>query len=133
MKQILKAGLIMLAFFGLNLAAQDWYHDRDARFQGEQWRGHVFEHVRTDLDHIGSAIWASGRERARLDRTREELSDLQAKLEHSRYDEHELNDVIDSIQKSSNDERLSRRDREVLNDDLTRLRDYRAHHEHWAH
>ena len=63
MKQILKARLIMLACFGLNAAAPDWYHDRDARFQGEEWRGHVFEHVRTDLDHIGSASGAAERER----------------------------------------------------------------------
>jgi hypothetical protein len=121
----------MLACFGLTAVAQDWYHDRDARFHDERWRGHIFEHVRADLDHIGSAIWASGRERARLDRTRQELSELQAKLEHGRFDEHELDDVIDSIRKSSNDERLARRDREVLNDDLARLQDYREHHEHW--
>lgn len=134
MKQILSAGLFMLASFGICSAApQDWYHDRDARFQGEQWRAHVFEHVRADLDHIGSAAWARGRERVRLDRTRQELSDLQMKLENHRYDEHELNDVIDSVQKSANDQRLAPRDRDVLHDDLNRLRDYREHHEHWNH
>jgi hypothetical protein len=131
MKQIIKTGIIMLACFALSAVAQDWYHDRDARFHGEEWRGHVFEHVRTDLDHIGSAVWASGKERQRLDRTRQELADLQAKLEHHRYDEGELNDVIDSIRKSANDDRLAPRDREVLHDDLSRLNDYRAHHEHW--
>jgi hypothetical protein len=133
MKHIFKAGLIMLAAFGLTAGAQDWYHDRDSRFQGEQWRGRVFEHVRVDLDHIGSAIWASGKERKRLDRTKEELVELQGKLENGRYDEHELSDVIDSLKKSANDDRLSSRDRDVLNDDMNRLRDYREHHEHWNH
>ena len=133
MKQMIKAGIVMLACFGLTAAAQDWYHDRDTRFRSEQWRGHVFEHVRADLDHIGSAVWASGKERNRLDRTKQELSELQAKLEGGRYDGGELNDVIDSIQKSANDERLAPRDREVLHDDLNRLRDYREHHEHWNH
>ncbi len=133
MKHIMKSGLIMLACFGLSAMAQDWYHDREGRFQGDQWRGHVFEHVRADLDHIGSAIWASGKERTRLQRTRQELAELQGKLERGRYDEGELNDVIDSLRKSANDERLAPRDRDVLNDDLNRLRDYREHHEHWNH
>jgi hypothetical protein len=133
LKRIVKMGLISVALLGLVAAAQDWYHDRDLRYHEERWRGHVFQEVRMDLDHIGSAIWASGKERARLERTRQELTDLQAKLEYGRYDEHELNDVIDSIRKSSNDNRLALRDREVLNDDLDRLQDYRSHHERWSH
>ncbi len=131
MKPIVKAGIITLACFGMSALAQDWYHDRDTRFQDEHWRAHVFEQVRMDLDHIGSAAWASGKERHRLDRTRNELADLQGKLQRGRYDEHELNDVVDSLRKSANDDRLSPRDRAVLNDDLSRLMDYREHHEHW--
>ncbi len=131
MTRIHKTGLIALACLATSAIGQDWYHQRDERFRGEQWRGRVFEHVRSDLDHIGSAAWASGKERTRLDRTKQELVELQAKLEHGRYDEHELNDVIDSLVKSSNDERLSRRDRDVLSDDLNRLRDYREHHDRW--
>ena len=123
----------MLACFTFTALAQDWYHDRDSRFQGEQWRAHVFEHVRTDLDHIGSAVWAAGKERRRLERTRQELGDLQGKLERGRFDDHELSDVIDSVRKSANDQRLSPRDRDVLSDDLNRLMDYREHHDHWGH
>jgi len=111
--------------------SQDWYHQREERFRGEEWRRHVFEHVREDLNHIGSAIWASGNERARLDRTRQELADLQAKLDHRRFDQGELNDVIDSLAKSADDRRLSPRDRDILHDDDARLRDYREHHDEW--
>jgi len=121
----------MLACLGLNAAAQDWYHDRDDRFRGEEWRGHLFQHVKADLDHIYSAAGAAERERRRLERTKEELAELQVKLENGRYDEHELNDVIDSMRKSANDDRLAPRDRDVLHDDLNRLREYREHHEHW--
>jgi hypothetical protein len=60
------------------------------------------------------------------------LGELQGKLERGFFDEHELNDVVDSIRKSANDERLSRRDRDVLSDDLARLEDYRAHHDNWG-
>jgi len=133
MKKTISAGLLVLACCALTATAQDWYRDREERFRGEQWRGHIFEHVRSDLDHVGSAIWASGKERRRLDRTKQELTELHNKLVQGRYDEHELDDVIDSIVKSANDERLAPRDRDVLHDDLNRLRDYREHHEHWNH
>jgi len=133
MKQIMKAGFFLLACLAFTAGAQDWYHDRDARFRGEEWRGRIFQHVRVDLEHIGSAIWASGKERRRLERTKEELAELQGKLQSGRYDEHELDDVIDSMKKSANDDRLSSRDRDVLFDDMNRLRDYREHHEHWGH
>ncbi len=131
MKRIITAGLLIVGSLVMTVSAQDWYHEREERFRAEEWRHHIFEHVRGDLDHIGSAIWASGKEQTRLRRTRQELSELQAKLDHGRYDERELNDVIDSIRKSANDNRLAQRDRDVLNDDFNRLSDYREHHEHW--
>jgi len=133
MKHILKASLIMLACFGFTAAAQDWYHDRDARFRDEQWRRHLFGHVRMDLDHVQSVTWPGGRDRYRIDRTKHELDELQGKLEHGFYDERELNGVIGSLNRVVADNRMDRRDREILNDDLNRLRDYRAHHEHWIH
>ena len=45
-------------------------------------------------------------------------------------DNGKLNDVIDSIRKSSNDERLAPRDRDVLADDLIRLKEFQDHHNH---
>ena len=134
MKHIFTTGLVAIALLGLNAFAQgDWYHDRDERFRGEQWRAHLFEHVRVDLDHVGSAIFAAPRERRRLDTTKRELADLQNQMMQTggHYNERELNDVIDSMVKSANDQRLAPRDREMLNDDLNRLRDYRANHDHW--
>ena len=121
----------MLALFGLNAAAQDWYHDRDARFRGEEWRGRLFEHVRMDLEHLPSEMFAAPREKRRLENTKRELVDLQGKLARNFYDERELNDVIDSMVKTSNDQRMSPQDRTVVADDLNRLRDYRAHHDTW--
>lgn len=49
-------------------AAQDWYHQREARFSGDQWRPQLFMQVRTDLEHIGSAQGASEKENNRLTR-----------------------------------------------------------------
>jgi hypothetical protein len=131
MKKILTTGLLMLACAGLNASAQDWYHDREERFREEQWRAHLFNHIRVDLDHVQSVTWPGGHDRYRIDKTKFELNELQGKLEHHIYDERELNGVIGSLDKVVLDNHMGPREREILNDDLNRLRDYRAHHEHW--
>ncbi len=130
MKRIMIAGLLVAAL-ALSALGQDWYREREERFRGEEWRSRIFVHVRTDLDHIWSAFRASNKERKRLERTKEELTKMQADLDQGRFDNGILNDVIDSLRKSSNDERLAPRDREVLADDLIRLKDYQDHHNHW--
>ena len=132
-KQMITAGLTLLAFFGLSAAAQDWYHNRDNRYKGEQWRSQVFSQVRSDLDHIYSARRASDKERTRLEKTKEELTKLQLDLDQGRFDNGILNDVIDSLEKSANDDRLASRDRSILNDDRDRLKDYQNNHDHWKH
>jgi hypothetical protein len=114
----------------LSALAQDWYHEREERFRGEQWRAHVFMHVRADLEHVWSGR-ANDKERRRIERTEEELTKMQADLDQGRFDNGILNDVIDSIRKSANDGRLPQRDRDVLADDMVRLRDYQVHHDHW--
>jgi len=130
MNKAIMTGLILLIFFGLNAAAQsqDWYHDRDTRYNGDHWQSQVFSEVRTDLDHVWSEKHASDKERERLERTKQELTDLQAKLDHGEWDNGHVNDVIDSLRKSSNDNRLSKRDRAVLNDDVTRIKDLQNEH-----
>ena len=124
------AALTIAASLAFTVSGQDWYHERDERYRDEHWRSQLFLQVRSDLDHIWSARHASDRERRRLDKTREELTQLQEDLNHGRWDNGILNDVIDSIQKSANDDRLSPRDRDVLSDDLRRLKDYQYDHNH---
>jgi hypothetical protein len=129
MRQTAIIGLILACT--ISLAGQDWYHEREERFRGEAWKPHVFLHVRTDLEHTWSAVRASDKERQRLNRTEEELTKMQADLDQGRFDNGLLNDAIDSIRKSSNDDRLAPRDRQVLADDVIRLKDYQDHHNHW--
>jgi hypothetical protein len=121
-------GALILAALAFGAAAQDWYHDRDERFRGEGWRPHVFTYVRTDLEHIWSAVRASDKERERLEKTKEELTKMQADLDEGRWDNGILNDVIDSIRKSSNDDRLAERDRALLADDVARLKEFQDQH-----
>jgi|SRR5580693_8659128 hypothetical protein len=119
---------IILAAMTFSAAAQDWYHERDERFHGEEWRPHLFDYVRTDLEHIWSAVQASDKERTRLEKTKEELAKMQTDLDQKRWDNGILNDVIDSIRKSSNDDRLAPRDRAVLADDVVRLKEFQDQH-----
>ena len=132
MKHIITICLVMAALV-VSVAAQDWYHDREDRYHGEGWRPHIFDNVRTDLEHVWSADQARERERARLDKTKEELYKLQVNLDHGRFDNGMLNDVIDSLRKSSNDDRLATRDKEVLADDVVRLKDFQNNHNRWPH
>ena len=120
-----------MAALVMGAMAQDWYHEREERFRGEAWRQHVFMHVRTDLEHIWSAGRAADRERTRLETTKQELTKMQADLDQKRWDNGLLNDVIDSLRKSANDDRLAARDRQVLADDVNRLKDYQDHHNQW--
>jgi hypothetical protein len=119
---------VIIAALAFSAAAQDWYHDREERFRGDGWRSHVFMHVRTDLEHVWSAVRATDKERERLDKTKQELTKMQADLDQGRWDNGILNDVIDSIRKSSNDDRLAQRDRALLADDLMRLKEFQDQH-----
>jgi hypothetical protein len=127
MKRTFAAGVIAGAL-AFSAAAQDWYHDREERFRGEGWRPHIFMNVKTDLEHTWSAVKASNQERTRLQKTEEELTKMQADLDQGRWDNGILNDVIDSIRKSSNDNRLTERDRAVLANDLGRLKEFQDQH-----
>jgi hypothetical protein len=128
MAKLLTAGLLMTAL-AFSVAAQDWYHEREERFRGEGWRPHLFMHVRTDLEHVWSGR-AADREHRRLAKTEQELTQMQADLDHGRWDNGILNDTIDSIRKSSNDQRLAPRDRDVLADDVRRLKEFQDQHNH---
>src|ERR1700730_2973960 len=132
-----------LLLFGLTAAAQSrpqdrdryrdpdaWHVGRDSYFRGDAWRMHVFQRVWEDLDHVQSLAFTGGDE-YRIARTKEELNQLQNKLAARQYDQPELDEVIAALQRVVADNRLTPRDRDILTDDLNRMRDYREHHESW--
>jgi hypothetical protein len=109
-----------------------FYRDRDDRFRAPDFRQRFFQQIRQDLNHVQSVTFPLGADQYRISRTLQELDQLQDKLARGRYDERELNDVIDAMQRVVRDNRLSRRDRDILADDLNRLRDFRARHESYG-
>jgi hypothetical protein len=96
----------------------------------QSWRVHFFDRVREDLDHVQTLAF-SGADEYRIVKTKRELGELQTKLADGRYDQPELDAAIAALEMVVADNRLSPRDREMLNDDLSRMRDYREHHEGW--
>ena len=135
MRNILRSATAATAFLILAGAAMaqspDWYEHREERFRGEGWRARMFTEIKEDLDHVQAKTFPVGRDEFRLVRTKQELDQLQGDLAAHRYTEAKLDEVIGTLQKVVADNRMSGKDREILNDDLQRLRDYRAHHESW--
>ena len=131
----LAGGALLFLSFAPSLAAQDrddYHHDRDAYFHGENWHQRIFERVREDLQHVQSVTWPNGGDQYRLDRTMEELNDLQSKLANRVYDESELDRVIDTLGRVASFNRMAPHDRDILTDDIARLREYREHHADWV-
>ncbi len=109
-----------------------YYRDREQWFRRDDWKQQFFEHVRQDVEHIRSITFPFGADQYRLSRTVQQLDELQSKLARHYYDERELNDVIDALARVVRDNRLPPRDRDVLSDDLNRMREFRTRHNDWG-
>jgi hypothetical protein len=115
-----------LLLFGTAVFAQE-----PARDEGF-WRGHLFQRVREDLDRIQQNTPKISADEYRLVTTKHDLDELQGKMEARRYDEPALDRTIAAVEKVTNDNNLTPRDREMLREDLRRLRDFRDHHDGYA-
>jgi len=108
-----------------------YYQRREAFFHEEHWRVRLFQRVRDDLNEVQSTTFPASSDELRIVRTKEELGELQENMASGRYDERALGDVIAGVQRVIDSNRLSGRDRDMLSDDVSRMRDYREHHENW--
>ena len=140
MKNILLSSMagVGLLVFSLTAMAQDrprdddsYHSGRDAYFHGQNWHMRMFERVKDDVEHVREVTWPSGGDTYRLDRTIGELNELQGKFANHDYDERELDDVIEALGRVASYNRMNPRDRDILDDDVTRLREYRDHHADW--
>jgi hypothetical protein len=137
------AGLLLFSLSARQAVAQDrdndrnndrdndsFYHSREGFYSGDSWRMHLFDRVRADLDHVQRVAF-SGSDEYRIVRTKEQVAELQSKMAEGRYDQPELEDVLAGLGRVVADNRLSPRDRDILSEDLSRVRDYRDHHDNW--
>jgi hypothetical protein len=128
---LIKASVLTgLALFGTTVFAQNrdddrFYQNRDEGY----WRGHLFQRVREDLDHIQQVTPKISIDEYRLVETKRDLNDMQGKFDSGRYDEPALDRTIAAVERVANDNSLAPRDRTLLQEDVRRLRDFREHHE----
>jgi len=101
-----------------------FYREREDFYRGRDWRAQLFARIRQDLDYAARSSFR-GDDRYRLDQTYRELDGLQRDYASGRWDRHALDDVIQSLDRVVDDNRLAARDRDNLRDDLNRLRDLR--------
>jgi hypothetical protein len=93
------------------------------------WAGHLFQRVREDIDHVQAVTFPFSPDQYKLTAVKRELNELQEKYAATRYDQPELDDVIAALQRVMSDNHLANRDRDLLSDDLSRLREFREHHD----
>lgn len=101
-----------------------FYRERDEFYRGGEWQGQLFARIRRDLDYASRDAFR-GDDRSRLDRTYRELDELQRDYASGRWDREELDDVIRALDRVVDDNRLPPRSRDMLRNDLDRLRDLR--------
>jgi hypothetical protein len=128
-------GLLLLSLFAVQAAPlckddNAWHQARDDYFSGDRWRARMFERIQTDLDHVRQLVLGQADD-DRISDTEQQVTELQSKLSAGKYDQPQLDDVIASLGTVVGDDRLTARDRDMVADDLGRVRDYRADHEHW--
>ncbi|HEX6894429.1 MAG TPA: hypothetical protein VF146_04105, partial [Bryobacteraceae bacterium] len=92
----------------------------------------LFQRVREDVEHVRSVTFPLGADQYRLARTLQELDELQDKLARRYYDERELNEVLQALGGVLRDNRLRPRDRDILSEDLDRMREFRNRHGEWG-
>jgi hypothetical protein len=106
---------------------RDSRYDRDDRDD----RGGFLDRLRYDLDRAERNSYASCGDHRRFNRLRSDLNDFQGKWARGNYSRHELDEVIGSLQRVVNDNRLDYRDRDILQNDLNRMRGFRSQHDGW--
>lgn len=94
------SGLMLFAIPGLS---QDRDRDED-RYHGEHrgegyWTGRLFDRVRADLDHVQAITPVFSGDQFRLARAKQELSELQRSATAGRFEDRDLDDVINAIQR----------------------------------
>lgn len=89
----------------------------------------LFSNVRTDLDRAENNLPQYSADRYRFDRVRGELSELQRQWDESAYEPSQADHVVRALDRALASNDLYSRDRDRLNADLERMRDFRDNHE----
>ena len=127
MKTVFTTGIAALGLLLTAPGAFAQYGSDRGRYERGGYQREPLDRVRADLDRAARDLYyLSGGEMRRFNKVREEIAEFQQKWERGRYDRHEMDEVIGSLQRVVDRNRLEPRDRDLLLNDLSRLRDLRA-------
>jgi hypothetical protein len=118
------------------IAPSAFPQDRDEEYHREHrdqayWQNRLFDRVRADIDHLQSIQPVFTGEQFRLAKAKQDLNELQSNAAAGRFDDRNLDEVMSALQRVSGESRLNDRDRNMVQDDINRLREYREHHENY--
>lgn len=109
------------------------YRDRDDRGYRENYNGGYgdyrqafYNRLQADLERAANNGYLRGNDLRRFRQASEEIREFQEKWARGRYDRHELDDAIGATQRVANLPGLDYRDRAAINEDLARMRNFRA-------
>lgn len=135
MRQLLAKALIgsSLLVAGIYPVGAQYYPDRNGRgyrdtYNGgyRDYRDAFYNRLQSDLARAANHGYLRGKDLRRFRQASEEIQEFQNKWARGRYDRHELDDAIAATQRVANLPGLDYRDRAALNEDLARMRDFRA-------
>jgi hypothetical protein len=123
-KGLAGSGLLWMALSGsVPARAQDW--NRGDREYRQNNRSPV-DRLMYDLNRAESNARLDWGDRRRFDKARQEIAQFERKWSAGRFDRRELDQAIASVQRVVDSRSLNYRDRAALNEDLNRLREFRA-------
>jgi hypothetical protein len=127
MKNLWFLAAALLLLLGVNAVAQRYGDD----YYYKHWGREPLDHVRGDLNRAErDLVYLSGDEMRRFRHTRDGINDFQHDWERGHFDRHALDEAIGGLNALVEKSRLHERDRDILADDLHRLRDLRDRWEH---
>jgi hypothetical protein len=126
-KGLLTCGILLL---GNSVASAHWYPDDPYYGRGGYAYGNhgsyglrLFDEVQAHLERAAYNAYGS---RGRIERARKDVYDFQRRWNEGRFDRHELDEAIGSVQRVVDSNSIDQRDRYVLLNDLARMREFRA-------
>src|SRR5206468_3667698 len=130
-KGLAGSGLLLMA-----LSSQAQVRDRDDQYyRGGDYQNRDYrERGRSPMDRAmydlnraeSDSRFVGGGDRRRIEKAREEISRFERRASEGRYDRHELDRAIASVQRVVDSNALNYRDRAALIDDLARMREFRS-------
>jgi len=120
----------IILLMGNGVASAQWYPDGSYNRRDGYAYGNYGSYGAGLLDqvqaHLQRAAYNAYGSRGRIEHARKDVYDFQKRLNEGRFDRHELDEAIGSVQRVVDSNFIDERDRYTLRIDLARMREFRA-------